>query len=233
VQDLLREVGAALELLASGDPELWGIVGRTLMITGTSTAISAVVALPVGAWLGASRRPRRGLLVGLMSTGMALPPVVVGLFVALMLEREGPLGALGWLYTPQAMVVAQVIIAAPVIASVAAIAFEQADPELRAQLRALGASRVRATMLVAREVRRSLVVAVLAGFGSVMAEAGAALIVGGNIAGQTRVMTTAIVLGTSQGDYAGALALGMILVALTAFVNVAATLARPPRTGVA
>ena len=231
--ELISELWAALELLAQGDPELWGIIGRTLAITGASTAISAVLALPLGAWLGAGARARRGLLMGLLSTGMALPPVVVGLGVALMLERNGPFGSLGWLYTPQAMVIAQVIIATPVIAAVAALSFEQSDPELRAQLRALGAGRVRATVLVAREIRRSLVVAVLAGFGSVMAEAGAALIVGGNLAGETRVMTTAIVLGTSQGDYVGALALGMVLVALTAFVNVAATLTRPRPTGLA
>lgn len=229
---LLREVWSALEQLASGDRELWGIIGRTLAITGTSTAIAALCGLPLGAWLGARTRRRRGLLIGLLATGMALPPVVVGLAVALLLERQGPLGGLGWLYTPQAMVLAQIVIALPVIASVAALSFDQADPELHAQLRALGASRVRATALVAREVRRSLVVAVLAGFGSVMSEAGAALIVGGNIAGQTRVMTTAIVLGTSQGDYTGALALGMVLLGLTAFVNVGAALSRPPRTGV-
>ena len=228
---MIGELGSALGLLLRGDPELWGIVARTLLVTGASTLISASIALPVGAWLGG--RGRRGLLLGLMSTGMALPPVVVGLFVAVLLERQGPLGALNLLYTPQAMVIAQVIIATPVIAAVAAIAFEQADAELRAQLRALGASRLRATLMVARDIHRSLVVAVLAGFGSVMAEAGAALIVGGNIAGQTRVMTTAIVLGTSQGDYAAALALGMLLVALTAFVNVAAALSRPARAGVA
>src|SRR5438270_7549495 len=170
------------------DPELWSIVWLSLRVTGTALLLAAVLGLPLGAWLGLARFRGKRLLTALLYTGMGLPPVVVGLAVYLLLSRTGPLGGLDWLFTPQAMVLAQTIIALPLIAGLTTAAVGSVPAELFLQVRSLGASPWQARWTVLREARTSVVVAVAAGFGRVMSEVGAALIVGGNIEGHTRVL---------------------------------------------
>jgi tungstate transport system permease protein len=201
------------------DPELWIIVWLSLRVAGTALALSALTGIPLGTWLGLARFPGKRLLTALLYTGMGLPPVVVGLAVYLLLSRSGPLGGLDWLFTPQAMVLAQSIIALPLVAGLTTAAVASVPAELLLQVRSLGASPWQARWTVLREARTGVVVAVAAGFGRVISEVGAALIVGGNIQGHTRVLTTAIVLETSKGQFALALALGGWLLMLTLLMN--------------
>jgi tungstate transport system permease protein len=201
------------------DPELWIIVWLSLRVAGTALVLSALAGIPLGAWLGLARFPGKRVLTALLYTGMGLPPVVVGLAVYLLLSRSGPLGGLDWLFTPQAMVLAQSIIALPLIAGLTTAAVGSVPAELLLQVRSLGASTWQARWTILRQARTGVVVAVAAGFGRVISEVGAALIVGGNIQGYTRVLTTAIVLETSKGQFALALALGGWLLALTLLVN--------------
>jgi tungstate transport system permease protein len=209
----------ALTLMASGDPDLSQIVALSLQVSGIALVIAAVAGLPLGAWLGLSRFRGRGLALVLVYTGMGLPPVVVGLFVYLLLSRAGPFGFLSWLFTPSAMIVAQAIIALPLIAGFAMAAVMGVDPDLRRQLLALGATTLQATLAVLYEARTGIVVALVAGFGGIISEVGAVMLVGGNIAGSTRVLTTAIVLETRQGEFDRAIALGLILLALSFVIN--------------
>lgn len=178
-----------------------------------------VLGVPAGIYLGLNRFPGRHLLVTLVNTGMGLPPVVVGLVVFLMLARRGPLGELGLLYTPSAMIVAQVIIAWPLVVGVTLAAIQGLDDRLRLQILSLGASRRQLYWKLVREAQLSLVAALAAGFGSIISEVGAVMMVGGNIRGETRVMTTAIVLETRQGNFGLAIALGAVLLGLTLAVN--------------
>jgi tungstate transport system permease protein len=195
---------------------VWPVVLLTLQVSGTALAISTVIGVPAGAWLGLARRvPARGLLTTLVYTGMGLPPVVVGLVVYLLLSRSGPLGGLNWLFTPRAMVTAQVLLALPLTVGLTATAVQSVDPDLRVQLRALGATERQTAWALLREARAGVLVALVAAFGAIISEVGAVMLVGGNIAGQTRVLTTAIVLETRQGEFDVALALGAVLVALT------------------
>jgi tungstate transport system permease protein len=203
--------------LVGGD--LIGITVLSLAVSGFATAISLLIGLPLGTWLALSRFRSRGLVLSVVNTGMALPPVVVGLFVAFTLWRSGPLGDLGLIYTPSAMVIAEVIIATPVILGLTVAALGQLDPRLRLQLMGLGASRWQTVWWLWREARLPLLAALMAGFGSVISEVGAAMMVGGNIANQTRVLTTAIVLEVSRGEFAQAVALGIVLLALAFLVN--------------
>jgi tungstate transport system permease protein len=203
--------------LVGGD--LIGITVLSLAVSGLATAISLLIGLPLGTWLALSRFRSRGLVLSVVNTGMALPPVVVGLFVAFTLWRSGPLGDLGLIYTPSAMVIAEVIIATPVILGLTVAALGQLDPRLRLQLMGLGASRWQTVWWLWREARLPLLAALMAGFGSVISEVGAAMMVGGNIANQTRVLTTAIVLEVSRGEFAQAVALGIVLLALAFLVN--------------
>lgn len=214
--DGLRE---AVRLLASGDPYLWEIVSRSLQVSGIAVLLGLLAGIPFGTWLGLTRFPGRGLLVAVVNTGLALPPVVVGLLVYMMLSRRGPLGALGWLYTPGAMVTSQFLLAAPYVAAITLAAVGSVSPELRLQARALGASRWQALLLHLREARLSLMAAVAAGFGAVISEVGSVMMVGGNLRGETRVMTTAIVLETRRGQIATALALGLILLLIAFAAN--------------
>ena len=205
--------------MASLDPELLKIAWLTLRVSGLALGISTLIGAPLGAALGLSRISSRGLVNALLYTGLGLPPVVVGLVVFLLLSRSGPLGGLGWLFTPSAMVLAQVVISLPVVAGLTLSAVQSLDPSLRQQVWAMGASRWQTTLTLLLEARRGVVSAVVAGFGSIISEVGAVMIVGGNIAGQTRVLTTAVVLEVGKGDFALALALGLILLGLTFTAN--------------
>ncbi|MBC7225026.1 MAG: ABC transporter permease, partial [Anaerolineae bacterium] len=196
---------------------------RTLQVSGTAACIALLLGVPTGTLLALRRFPGRRLVVGLVNTGMGLPPVVVGLFVALMLWRSGPLGRLHLIYTPIAMVVAQAVIATPIIIGVSLAAIQQLDPRLRWQLLGLGASRGQMALALWWEARRSLLAAAMAGFGGAVSEVGASMMVGGNIAGQTRVLTTAAVLETSKGNFNLALALGLILLLLSFSLTLGAT----------
>jgi tungstate transport system permease protein len=191
----------------------------SLGVSGIATAISLLIGLPLGTVLALSVFRSRGLVLSVVNTGMALPPVVAGLAIALMLWRSGPLGGLNLIYTPTAIVIAEVVIATPVILGLAAAGIGQLDPRLQLQLRGLGASRLQTVWWLWREARLSLVAALMAGFGSVISEVGAAMMVGGNISGQTRVLTTAIVLDVGRGEFGAAIELGGILLALAFLVN--------------
>ena len=219
----------ALRLLATGDEDTWGITGLTLRISLTATAIALLVGMPLGTALALTRFPGRRVLLAAANTGMGLPPVVIGLFVTVLLWRSGPLGAFGLLYTPSAMVVAQAAIATPIVVALTAAAVQQVDPDFRAQMRAVGATRTQALRALLDEARLPLLAAAMAAFGAVVSEVGAAQMVGGNLVGQTRVLTTAAVLATSRGQFALAIAFGLILLAIAFCVNLALTLAQQHR----
>jgi tungstate transport system permease protein len=204
------------------DAELWSIVELSLRVTGTALLLSTVVGVPLGAWLGLARFPGKGLLTAVLYSLMGLPPVVVGLAVYLLLSRSGPLAPLGWLYTPQAMILAQTVIALPLVAGLVMGAVSSVPDDLILQVRSLGATPWQVRRAVLHEVRAGVWFAVLAAFGRIISEVGAALMVGGNIQGQTRVLTTAIVLETGKGEFTLALALGGWLLTLTLLVNLAA-----------
>lgn len=204
-------------------PEVFPITLLSLEVSALATLISLLIGLPLGSALALARFPGRGFLLSLINTGMALPPVVVGLFVAMSLWRSGPLGDFKLIYTPIAIIIAQTIIAAPVVTGLTASALQQLDPRLRLQLYGLGASRMQMIFSLWREARLPLLAALMAGFGSVISEVGASMMVGGNIKGQTRVLTTAIVLETSKGQFEGAIALSVFLLAITFLVNWALT----------
>ena len=213
----------AVRLLLSGDAEVWQVTLLSLRVSLTATAISLLVGVPLGTWLALARFPGRYLLLALVNTGMGMPPVVAGLVITVLLWRTGPLGELRLLYTPTAIVIAQVALALPIVVGLSAAAIQQLNPRLRLQILALGATRVQYLWLLVREARLPLLAAVMAGFGAVISEVGAAMMVGGNIQGQTRVLTTAIVLETSRGNFELALALGLLLLALVYAVNLALT----------
>jgi len=221
MNDLAAGFLRAIELIAAGDASLWEAVGLSFQVSGIALVLAALGGLPLGAWLGLGRFRGRGLAIALIYTGMGLPPVVVGLFVYLFLSRQGPFGFLGWLFTPNAMIVAQVIIALPLITGFVMAAVMGVDPDLRRQLYALGATTTQATIAVIKEARAGVVVALVAGFGGIISEVGAVMLVGGNIQGSTRVLTTAIVLETRQGQFDRAIALGVILLVISFVINLA------------
>lgn len=195
------------------------MVALTFRVTGIALLLAAVIGVPVGAALGLARFPGRRLVTLVLYTGMGLPPVVVGLFVYVALSRSGPLGALGWLFTPAAMIAAQAIIAFPLVAALTMSAVDGVDRDLRLQVRALGATRGQLAWTVLREARIGVTAAIVAAFGGIISEVGAVMLVGGNVEGQTRVLTTAIMLYARQGDFALAMALGLILIALALVAN--------------
>jgi tungstate transport system permease protein len=213
----------ALRLLASGDAEVWQITWLSLRISATATLLSLAAGIPLGTTLALTRFPGRGLAVSLINTGMGLPPVVVGLLVAIFLWRSGPLGHLRLIYTPTAMVVAQTIIATPIVTGFTAAALRNLDPRLRTQLYALGASRLQMLWIVLWETKLPLLAAVMAGFGGAISEVGASQMAGGNIAGDTRVVTTAIMLEVSRGNFPVAIALSVILLAVIFAVSLVLT----------
>ncbi|QJE72343.1 ABC transporter permease [Aerophototrophica crusticola] len=218
----MEALGAAVGLILAGDGELLSIVGLSLRVTLMALALACAVGLPLGALLGISRFPGRGAVIVLVNALMGLPPVVAGLLVYLLLSRSGPLGDLGLLFTPTAMVVAQTVLVLPIVTAVTRQVVEDLWAEYGEQLRSLGSGRVRAVPTLLWDARYSLATGVLAGFGRASAEVGAVLIVGGNIAGHTRTMTTSIALETAKGNLALALGLGIILLGLALAINGAA-----------
>jgi ABC-type tungstate transport system substrate-binding protein len=205
------------------NPDVWEITLLSIKVSGLATLISLLIGLPLGTILALSKFPGRSVLLTFVNTGMALPPVVVGLAVAMALWRSGPLGGLHLIYTPTAIIIAQVIISAPVVTGLSAAALQALDPRLRLQLLGLGASRLQMVFSIWREARLPLLAALMAGFGAVISEVGASMMVGGNIRHQTRVLTTAIVLETNIGDFASAIALGLLLLLITFLINFALT----------
>jgi len=213
----------AVQLLFSADPEVLSITGLSLRVSGIATLVSLLVGLPLGTLLALGHFPTRRFWISLVNTGMALPPVVVGLAVSIFLWRSGPLGDLRLMYTPTAIIIAQTVIAAPVVTGLTLAALQQLNPRLELQLKGLGASRLLIVWGLWREARLPLLAAVMAGFGSVISEVGASMMVGGNLRGQTRVLTTAIVLENSKGEFAVAIALSVILMLLAYLINLLLT----------
>jgi tungstate transport system permease protein len=229
VDDLWRGLGTAAGLLASGDPDVWSIVLLSLRVSLSATLISLMIGVPIGSGLALTRFPGRSLVIGLVHTGMGLPPVSVGLIVSILLWRSGPLGALGLLYTPTAMIIAQAAIATPIVIGLTLAAVQALDPQLRLQLLALGASPLQMTWWLLREARLPLIAALVTGFGAVISEVGAAMMVGGNIKGETRVLTTATVLEVGRGNFDVAVALTAVLLLFTYAVNLTLTVLQQHR----
>jgi tungstate transport system permease protein len=226
MNDLGTAVALAFGLIAEGDAGLLRIVGLSLRVSLTAVAVAALVGLPLGALLAVARFPGRRVLVVATNALMGLPPVVAGLVIYLLLSRSGPLGGLGLLFTPTAMVIAQAVLIAPILAALTRQAMEALWEEYAEQLRSFGAGPLRAVPTLLWDGRFALLTVLLAGFGRASAEVGAVMVVGGNIEGFTRVMTTAIALETSKGDLPLALALGMVLVGVVLAVNAAAQVLR-------
>jgi len=226
MEDVWRGLIQAIQLILSGDPALLEIVALSLRVSGTALLFSTLVGVPLGAILGLRRFVGRRLVVTLLYTGMGFPPVVVGLFVYLLLSRSGPLGQLNSplipaLFTPGAMVVAQCIISFPLVAGFTMAAVMGVDPQLRQQVQALGATSWQSIWAVLTEARGGVIVSIIAGFGSIISEVGAVMLVGGNIEHHTRVLTTAIVLETRKGNFDLAIAIGIVLLALSFVTNLA------------
>ncbi len=213
----------AVLLLITGDREVIQIALLSLKISGGAVLISMLLGIPLGMLLALTSFPGRRILVAAINTGMGLPPVVAGLFVCMFLWRSGPLGFFGILYTPTAMVIAQVLIAAPIVAGLTIAAIQQLDPKLRLQALSLGASRGQMLITLIKEARLPTLAAIMAGFGGVISEVGAVMMVGGNIKGQTRVLTTATVMETRMGHFDIAIALSVILLLLVFMVNLILT----------
>ncbi len=224
MSDISASLALAGELVAAGDGRLGAIVWLSLKVSLTATLIASALGMPLGALLSVGRFPGRRPLIVLFNGLMGLPPVVVGLLVYLLLSRAGPLGQFGLLFTPSAMVIAQTVLITPIVAALTRQVIEDEWREYREQLRSLGASRARAARTLLWNARFSLTTAGLAGFGRAVAEVGAVMIVGGNVNGVTRVMTTTIALETSKGDLPLALALGAILIAVVLLINAGAYL---------
>jgi len=222
--DLIFEgIKKAFWLLVTFDPEVMGITLLSLQVSGTATLVSLLIGISVGTTVALSNFPGRRFVVSLINTGMALPPVVVGLFVTIFLWRNGPLGVLGILYTPTAMIVAQTVIATPIVMGITLAAIQQLPKKLRLQILALGATRLQMVWILIKEAKLPLLAAVMAGFGGVISEVGASIMVGGNIKGYSRVLTTATVMETSRGNFDIAIALGIILLLLAYFINLILT----------
>lgn len=216
---LIEGFQKAFSLLVHLDPELLGIIYLSMKVSGLALCIAAVSGIPLGAVIGLRRFFGKGLVVSILNTFMGLPPVVVGLFLYLILSRSGPMGFMGLLYSPTAMIMAQIILALPIIIALSLAAVTSVDETVKQSAKALGATSGQISYLVINEARYSIMAAVIAAFGRVIAEVGAVLIVGGNIAGYTRVMTTTIALETDKGDFELALALGIVLLAISLIVN--------------
>lgn len=220
---ILNGLIKGFSLLTAGDAEVYSIVRLSLYVSVLATAISVAIGVPLGGLIAIKKFPAKKIVISLVNTGMGLPPVVVGLMAMLLLSRNGPLGFLGWLYTPAGMVLAQVVIATPVITGLSMSAMQSLDKKFYLQMLTLGASQWQALRVCLMEVKLSILAAVIAGFGSVISEVGAVMMVGGNIRNQTRVLTTATVMETHMGNFDTAIALGLILLGLTFLINMALT----------
>ncbi len=221
---IIQGITEALLMLIHRDPEVMAITLLTLRVSCTATLISVLIGVPVGYFLAYHDFPGRKFFVSIINLGMGFPPVVVGLWVFILLSRNGPLAPLELLYTPTAIIIAQAIIASPIVMGFSVAAFQQLNPKIRTQILALGASKWQLLLLLVREARMGLFAAVMAGFGGVVSEVGASMMVGGNIRGDTRVLTTAMVMEVSKGQEEIAIALSIILLALAYFVVVVLTL---------
>ena len=226
---LLEGVRQALGLLLGGDREILGVLWLSLQVSGAATLIALLLGIPAGAVLALTQFPGRTLVVSAVNTGMGLPPVVVGLFVTILLWRSGPLGGWEILYTPAAIILAQAVIAAPIVTGITLAAVQNVPAKFRLQLIALGASRLQMVWVTLREARLPMLAAVMAGFGGVISEIGASLMVGGNIKGQTRTLTTAMVLETGKGNFEIAIALSILLLVLVFGINWALTVIQQRR----
>ena len=220
---ILEGIKKAFWLLITFDPEVIGITLLSLEVSGIATLISLLIGISVGVTVALSRFFGKRIVVSLINTGMGLPPVVVGLFVSIFLWRNGPFGFLGILYTPTAMIIAQTVIAAPIVMGITLAAIQQLPQKLRLQILALGATRLQMVWILIKEARLPLLAAVMAGFGGVISEVGASIMVGGNVKGYSRVLTTATVMETSRGNFDIAIALSIILLLLAYFINLILT----------
>ncbi|MGI5837678.1 MAG: ABC transporter permease [Chloroflexota bacterium] len=228
--DLIWEgIVQAFWLLVTGDPEVLRVTVLSLQVSGSATMLSLLIGIPLGTALALNRFPGRNLVVSLVNTGMGVPPVVVGLLVMIMLWRNGPFGELRLLYTPTAIVIAQTVISAPMVTGITLAAMGSINPKMRLQILALGATRWQMLWLLMRETRLPLLAAVMAGFGAVISEVGASQMVGGNVLGQTRVLTTATVMESSKGNFDVAIALSIILLLMVYGVNLVLTSAQQRR----
>jgi tungstate transport system permease protein len=223
VDVLVDGVRQALGLLLGGDREILGVLWLSLQVSGAATLIALLLGIPAGAALALAQFPGRTLVVSAVNTGMGLPPVVVGLFVTILLWRSGPLGGWEILYTPAAIILAQAVIAAPIVTGITLAAVQNVPAKFRLQLIALGASRTQMVWVTLREARLPMLAAVMAGFGGVISEIGASMMVGGNIKGHTRTLTTAMVLETGKGNFEIAIALSILLLLLVFGINWALT----------
>ena len=226
---LVDGVRQAIALLAHADAEVLGILWTSLQVSGTATLIALLAGIPAGVVLALTRFPARTLVVSAVNTGMGLPPVVVGLFVVTFLWRSGPFGDLDWYCTRQGMVIAQYLLAVPTVTGLTAIALQNVDPLLQTQLLSLGASRWQAAALLVRESRLLVLGAVIVGFGAVVSEVGASQMVGCNVKGDTRILTTAITLETSKGEFGSAFALAFILLGIIFVLTAVTTFAQQGR----
>lgn len=220
---ILEGIKKAFWLLVTFDPEVFRITFLSLQVSGTATLISLFIGISIGTAIALSRFPGKRFVVSLVNTGMGLPPVVVGLFVTIFLWRNGPLGFLGILYTPTAMIIAQAVIATPIVMGITLAAIQHLPEKLRLQILALGATRFQMVWILIKEAKLPLLAGVMAGFGGVISEVGASIMVGGNIKGYSRVLTTATVMETSRGNFDIAIALGIILLLLAYLINLLLT----------
>lgn len=230
IDTIIQALEEAIRLILALDPAVVEIAQRSLYVTIIALGISTAIGVPIGTVMALVRFPGKSIFTTFIYTGMGLPPVVVGLVVFLFLSRSGPFGELGWLFTTRAMIVAQIIIATPLVIGVTMSSVAAVDPALRTQMRVLGATPLQVTWVQLWEARYGVIVGIVAGFGSIISEVGAVMLVGGNIDGRTRVLTTAIVLETRQGKFDVALALGIILLAI-AFIANGALVALQSRSG--
>jgi tungstate transport system permease protein len=216
---LLEGLKKAIEMILSGDREILEITLLTLRVSITAVLISTMIGIPAGMFLGLARFPGRKFILVLVNIGMGLPPVVAGLWITLFLWRSGPLGDLAWLYTPTAIIMAQILVSLPIVTALTSTAFQQINPKLILQVKALGATKVQLYWILMKEVKLAILAAIIAGFGRVIAEVGAAMMVGGNISGETRILTTSIVMEVSKGNFDIALALSFILMTLAFIIT--------------
>ncbi|WP_026671888.1 ABC transporter permease [Alkalihalobacterium bogoriense] len=209
----------AVEMIVQGDKEILHITLTTLRVCFTAIIISTCIGLPLGVFLGLTHFPGRRIILVLVNIGMGLPPVVAGLYITMLLWRSGPLGQFSFLYTVEAIIAAQVLVSLPIVIGLTSAAFQQIDPKMLLQIKAMGATKLQMVILLLKELKLAILAAVMAGFGRVLAEVGAAMMVGGNIKGETRILTTAMVMEVSKGNFEIAIALSFILMALAFLIT--------------
>ncbi|OLO27326.1 tungstate transporter permease [Alkalihalophilus pseudofirmus] len=218
--DLFYEgIVKALEMIMTGDREIFEITATTLRVCLTAILISSIIGLPLGVLLGLTTFPGRRLVLIFVNIGMGLPPVVAGLYITMLLWRSGPLGQFGFLYTVEAIIMAQILVSLPIIIGLTSTAFQQLDKKMLMQIKALGATKIQTVILLLKETKLAILAAIMAGFGRVLAEVGAAMMVGGNIKGETRILTTAMVMEVSKGNFEIAIALSFILMTLAFMIT--------------